>query len=310
MSSKIKNSYRSLLWKRILAVSVTINLLLLLQFALGSRSEDDEYLGISGFAPTATQLVIQATQRAEIHEATEAAFTPFPIVEENELGETWLSELETELGFSHPVLEAVVDEYVESIIMAIHLANNNYYPMFPIPDSIVRDVVSITFEDIDYIAVETSYKLTVIDQYRTFIFRLENDVYELLFDGSEISSDYSNLQSMNEFKDNSAPRGFADRNGNGFPDISISFIKNGNPRHFMYLYEIGVDGELHDLMQDFDIRIQYFVDFEGDGIWEIQGVQEVYVPGEYTRYSGSHYVPRWFFWNGESYEAYPLFDEE
>lgn len=313
MSSKIKNSNRSLLWKRILAVSILINIFLVLVLTLDGRPQEILVYSTVGVEGTATVLVAQATQRMlTATHVTRVSPTPFPtqtLVEEIALREKWLSELEAELGFSHSVLEMAVDEYIESITMVIHSANNNYSPPPPIPDSIVKDIESIIFEDVNYVAVVIPHEFSFISS-KVFIFRVENDVPELILDSFDISwIEVADLYPITYGKDNTAPKGFADRNGNGFPDISISFVKNGNPRSFMRLYEIRPNGEFYNLIQDSNIRIQYLVDFENDGIWEIQGFQEFYVP-EGSRYHSSHDVPRWLWWNGESYEAFPLFDDD
>lgn len=316
MTQKNKNHDRTLLWKRLLTVSVLVNILLV--FLAMQSQEPYECSSCSVFSLTATQIVHDATQRAVSLTArpTEIFTAPtlYPtLTSEEEIGiqEAWLDELEIELGYSHPILEKTVDELVESLKAKIDDANETNRSVFPIPDSIIYEYAKTSFDGADYVAIEMPYTFAFFSS-KVFIFRIENDIPELIFDSSDMPS-FMDRVAIDDyaFSSDIPPSGFIDRNGNDFPDISISFYSGGShPIRFMKLYEISSDSEFLDLTEDFeDVRLVRFVDLDKDGILEFEGIQEIYTPDGVID-KMSPFVPRWVYWNGESYELFPLFTDE
>lgn len=80
----------------------------------------------------------------------------------------------------------------------------------------------------------------------------------------------------------------------------------------MHIYEIRSNGAIINLTEGLNIYLQDFVDLDNDGIWEIEGVQLIFIP------EGAHFgycytrcdVPRWLKWNGSAYEPLPLFEDK
>ena len=161
------------------------------------------------------------------------------------------------------------------------------------PDSIIKNVYWTTVDDIEYVALTIPYRLGHFNPYGGFIFKIEAGSPELIFQ-----------------QYNTRLLGFDDRNGNGFPDIVLDWgvCDTCGGTDF---YEIRSNGEVINLIENLNADITGFLDLESDGILELEGTQRIYVPHG-VRNSDAYFdeIPRWFFWNGEEYEAYPTFEGE
>ena len=81
----------------------------------------------------------------------------------------------------------------------------------------------------------------------------------------------------------------------------------------MSVYEIRSNNEFVNLTENLNATIKRFVDLDNDGIMELEGEQQLWIPEGVLTSRGSPYqqlIPRWFRWNGEAYEALPVIEGE
>lgn len=316
--------YRAFLLKHLLIfIALAYGLIMTALFGAAIAGTEIVFIPVTltpdPLALTATAIVARATQMAA---GTITTPTPIPTLSSME-AETfrkhWLKNLEDEIGFIHPVLEETVDEITESLNSNLDIINYTGYGFNPLSHNILRDVKKTIFEEREYVAVV----LRTYDFSRVFIFEVRDNLPILLLDSKDLH--YLPFAVLNPFADqlgelldveNSTPVGFADRNGNSLPDISIHFNNHGsNPTLFMTIFEINSNDELINLTDDLDARVFDFVDLDGDNIWELQAVQSRYIPEKLrptlTPYSYSvQDIIVWFRWSGEAYERLPLTEDE
>ena len=156
MTDKPKNDNRSLLRRKALILSIGLNVVLivmLLVLYVPSLFPPPPPIPELFYQLTATQLVASATGHARTQMAGTPSPEPIPTLsaeDEANLRNQYLNELETELGFLHPVLEDAIDSYVNSIryeLDATGVLSTNT------PDSIIEDMDRTTFENVEYAAV-------------------------------------------------------------------------------------------------------------------------------------------------------------
>jgi hypothetical protein len=97
--------------------------------------------------------------------------------------------------------------------------------------------------------------------------------------------------------------GFADRNGNGYPDLAIDTGTGGShPTLYLVLLELRPHGEVEDISpQSSDALPRYLVDLDGDGIFEIEA--RGCIPHPFNGYCLDRYFGfrRLFAWDGTAY---------
>jgi hypothetical protein len=292
MTTKKKNDNPNLLKRNALIISIAFNILLIAMFLL---------LYVPTLVPqppmpdpfqmTATQLITTATEGA----MTRIAGTPFPtlsVEEVSDLRERFLSELETELGFIHPIFEETVDTLIGFITQAI-LSKNEHGFDFEMPDNFIYAIERTTVDSTEYVAIALQYNVIDNIRYKGLIFRVDNGSPELLAQ-----------------RDAATIYGFEDRNGNGFLDVALGWRTCCT--YGIDIYEIRSSAEFVNLTENLNASISGVVDINADGILELQGTQQRYIPegasGTLDFYEDE--VPRWFFWNGEEYEPYPVVEGE
>jgi hypothetical protein len=308
MTDKPKNDNRNLLHRNALMVSMGLNAILitmLLGFyatiltpqppvASPPRAADP-------FELTATQLISMATEERKVELGIPTTPTvPFDFMptlspeDEVVLRNQYLNELETELGFLHPALEEIIDDLLASIARDINHHNYMRVVYDGHPDSVIQDLDSITVDGHNYIAVVIHSRIEG-DNTSGFIFRVGANSAELL-----AQSNYHVVLEP-----------FADRNGNGFPDVALTrtcdvSLCGGN----LLFYEIRPNNDFVDLTARLNATINGFIDLDDDGIIELSGTQQLFIPEGISDDNKYPLIPRWFFWNGEEYEALPIIEGE
>jgi hypothetical protein len=288
MTTKKKNDNPNLLKRNALIISIAFNIILAAMFLL---------LYVPTLVPqppmpdpfqmTATQLITTATEGA----MTRIAGTPFPtlsIEEETALREQFLSEVEGELGFSHTIFEETIDTLIGFINQAI-LSKNEHGFDFEMPDNFIYAIERTTVDSTEYVAIALQYNVIDNIRYKGLIFRVDNGSPELLAQ-----------------RDAATIYGFEDRNGNGFLDVALGW--RSCCTYGVDIYEIRSNVEFVNLTENLNASISGIVDINADGILELQGTQQRYIPegasGTLDFYEDE--IPLWFFWNGEEYEPYPV----
>jgi hypothetical protein len=299
MTTKKKNDNPNLLKRNALIISIAFNILLVAMFLL---------LYVPTLAPppptpnpfqlTATRLIATATEGEMTRIATTAipsstfAIPTLSTEDETVLREQFLNELETELGFLHPDLEGTVDRYIDSMRYEIERHNESGFGATNIPENFIQDMDRTTFENVEYVAVVIPFDNAVAATYG-FIFRFENGKPEFL-----ARTDVGITLER-----------FDDRNGNGFPDVALKWSSCGSSCTYgMNVYEVRSNGEFVNLTENLNAMLDDFVDLDGDGILELAGTQQIFIPEGVDQDNSKFYdrIPRWFFWNGDEYEPYPV----
>lgn len=227
---------------------------------------------------TATYIVAEATGTAINTSTPTPTFSPEEIVHE---AVTYKQQLVDQMGFTHPVLDQIAQDYVSCIV--------NRYSIKHIP----IEIHSTVFNESEYVVVSIPMPHNGYCYDRLLFFRFE-DGNPLLLDAP---THYREIYA-NDFV--YIPEAFADRNRNGLPDLPVITANIGTccPAR-LDLFEIDLDGNLVNIAPTpMDMIYPSFLeDRDGDGIWEIYGVRERI--GPYDGYCCI--LQRWWGWNGTAY---------
>jgi hypothetical protein len=213
----------------------------------------------------------------------------------------WIADLETAVGFSHPVFDEVVDKVIQWVKYTPGFFD--YAPDFP------AEVEPFTYDDTGYVAVIVPETLSIIWGTRFLLFQLDDNTPTLIYDlelGSngqryvgELMSFDSDLYTYTPQEDAST---FADRNGNGYPELLIHTASSIGSSGCIYgpevLLEFQPDGSIVDIAPPSWDNMG-LVDLDGDGIMEI--VLDETVSNPFWGGKCRSPLTRWYAWDGTAY---------
>ncbi len=317
MTEKKKNTAHTKFLKRLLMASVVYSVLITVMLVITIEQQPRVITPtlsseVDQFSVQATLLLLQLTVSAEADATATAeaiaSFEPISTMSadaQTELREDWLTIIETEVGFSHHVLTQLVEDRIQYVLQEIDHRNesrshsrirNDLPPDFEITSE------RLTYEGDNYIVVRLPYYLQS-NSHVVLLFRQTDEDIVLMFDSREF--DLSCCYSW--FGD------FADRNGNDYPDISIHASTNDNyPNSGLALIELRPNREWVNLTDGISARMMRFVDFEKDGILELETLQHPQIPSSIwnkINYRDDYWTLRWYQWDGESYVPLPVFGD-
>lgn len=223
---------------------------------------------------TATAIIQRATDEAPPTEV------PLTNAEKEELQRRWVSEMETAFGFAHPIFDYIASEIISQSYL---FGGSDILRTFRLRFHIHRTA----FENDEYIAGVIPFPPDAV-----LIFQIKpgGDVF-LLNDVFPGFSWYTGLDD------------FADRNGNGYPDILVGGYMGGNcGRRPLRIWEIRPGGILVDLSADWvSTRGTETQDLNGDGVLEfMENRVTTDIPGGYSP-CGYPVVHHWYGWDGAQY---------
>jgi hypothetical protein len=240
-------------------------LLLLIAACTGSSPPTPTPTPIS---PTASPVLDIPTHTPTPSNTQTATYTPRPtwtpiptlsVEEMDALRQRWILDLETAAGFNHPVFDEFVDEWLET----------------PWGDSWLRRNMHMTpkIEELNFVG--DTYVAMIVDDSDHFmghgllLFRLVDGEPQLIPNPIryDYSSDFLNF-AEEDYQEVTA--GFADRNGNGYPDLTVYASSGGNCGLIMPLIlEIHPGGEVVDLTPFTSMQFRAeLVDLNNDGVLE------------------------------------------
>ncbi|MFN8374516.1 MAG: hypothetical protein U0694_16765 [Anaerolineae bacterium] len=227
--------------------------------------------------------------------------TPVPTLTGDEIAQLqlrWQHDLEAAVGFSHPVLETIAGYFVGSLQGRTYTLHDwNTYTPEP-------EVSRVTFENVLYVAVvNRDTLLTPVGWF--LMFRMIDDQPELL-DDELPNYPRADFMYLNVFttSDGQIISGFADRNGNGYPDLAVDTASSGsNGWSITLLFELRPAGEVVYLTPATpDVPPNSFVDLNGDSILEMRGVWKYYDVALGLPNCCFPLMIRYFGWDGTVYQ--------
>jgi len=295
-----------------MAAAIGLIVIMLAAFALVAAAQSDDH---TPFELTATYIVGQATDVVRHYLATQAALgtiyptpTLIPTVGPTQiesLRARWLKELESGAGFSHPLLTTLVDEMADALPTVVPAANERGWPLDLAGFSLRPQMAETTFQGVTYRLLIFFNSFSDITT-RTIMFKLMGTDW-LVVDLSAIDGGYGFAVALDERA--GSPAGFADRNGNGYPDIAIWRYFDANTIDgTRRLLEIRPGDEIVDLIPpEIDTIERWLVDLEGDGVFEIMVSQIVNIhPATFEQMISPSYCCvaqiHYYGWTGARYE--------
>ena len=225
--------------------------------------------------------------------------------------EEWLTTIETEVGFLHPIFTEIVDNLISEYIIGIDWYNENEnMGFYSLPFSYTVKAVEASFEDDTYIAVQLPTTFLYANPNSVLLFRKVGEIETLLVDSRQLK-DSRGIDLCCSAGFSEEP--FADRNGNGYLDLAIYFGAGVSQTTVgIVLIELRPNQELVKLVNGISGQRVQFVDIEEDDILEIEAIQRVPIPDSLWNpedYWQDYWIPRWYQWDGESYVPLPVFGD-
>jgi hypothetical protein len=264
------------------------------------------------FLITATYVVAQATAHAPTQLPTP---TPLPTPNASQMAEmraVLLAELEAAAGFSHPVFDELVMEYLSELP---NDGGATAYDNYRRSGGVLSEISRIEFGDWEYVAI-TVYKTAFQGLLQSLlVFRHRNGSAQLLpFPPSQMDGGYywseAYVFNLSDYDWDTEegyverPLGFDDRNRNGLPDLAVRVSSGGNNGYGgMVLVEITEESRLIDIAPTpNDAIVREIRDINNDGLDELVAYGCIPHPFNdmcnYDRWFG---IERYFGWDGERY---------
>lgn len=207
-----------------------------------------------------------------------------------------LTEIQSKLGFTHPVFDEIVKNLVKE-------EQDNQPPYI---ENFIRDIDTLEYGGTTYIAVVTAY--SYMPNERFWLFQLEQGQPIL----REDATGFVPLMQYFDFAlSESAIAGFADRNQNGLPDLAVyAWNTHGSTccPGTLVLLEFKENGEIINIApQSQEVYVTGFEDLDGNEILEITGYDTICLPHYDCR---ANSLVRWWQWNGTAYVDITASQEE
>lgn len=283
---------------------------------LAPTDATNQYLIDTGqdFYVTATAIIAGATQTVAAQRGTRYPLTPAPTAtliptlsaqEFEDLRLHWITELETAAGFSHPVFDPIANSLVEQLAWLIDYSNQRSARLRHNPRAdfqINLETRETTYGGDTYLALNIQASFL---HNQLLIFWLAGDLPTLIFDSDVASGNYLWLTLSGMYVDRDLG-GFADRNGNGLPELVLENNPGGAScnRETLTVLEIQPGGQVADITPERALRVflDGFVDLDGDGVLEIEASEWFFDKPQLSGvFCDRIEIKRYYSWNGTAY---------